>query len=116
MTTFTVDQIARVCHEANLGLCEATGDFSQLPWEQAPLWQRESATKGVWYAIAHPAAPDSAQHDAWSADKVADGWTYGETKDDKAKTHPCLVPFDQLPPHQRTKDTLFRAVVRALTT
>jgi len=31
-----------------------------------------------------------------------------------AKTHPDLVPFDQLPEHEKQKDRLFLAIVRAL--
>lgn len=109
-----VTEIARVCHEANKAWCEAHGDNSQHHWELAEDWQRDSAIKGVEYALANPDAPDSAQHDAWMADKIADGWKFGETKDAKAKTHPCIVPFEQLPHHQQAKDKLFKAVVRSL--
>lgn len=109
-----VEQIARICHEANKGLCDATGDTSQKTWDGAEDWQRESAVKGVEFALANPDAPDSAQHDAWCADKVAAGWVYGEKKDAGAKTHPCLVPFERLPPEQQAKDVLFKAVVNAL--
>jgi len=79
-----------------------------------PRSQRESAIQGVEFALANPDAPDSALRDAWSADKVRDGWRYGPVKDAQAKTHPRLVPFDQLPAHQQAKDRLFRAIVRAL--
>jgi hypothetical protein len=106
--------IARVCHQANKAHCENHGDKSQVDWEEAPEWQRNSALMGVRFAMNNPEAPASAQHDAWSKAKVADGWTYGPTKDSEAKTHPCLVPFDQLPPEQQAKDRLFRAVVAAL--
>lgn len=110
----TIENIARVCHQANKAWCEANGDDTQKDWDDAEEWQRDSAIKGVQFAIDNPNAPDSAQHDAWSADKLADGWGYGEVKDAKAKTHPCLVPFDQLPHHQQAKDKLFKAIVRAL--
>jgi len=33
-------------------------------------------------------------------------------KDAKAKTHPCMVDYDQLPAEQRRKDELFGAAVR----
>jgi hypothetical protein len=112
MTTY--EAIARVCHEANRAWCELTGDRSQKPWDAAEQWQRDSAIAGVKFAIANPDAPASAQHDAWSADKVRDGWRYGETKDASAKTHPCLVPFEQLPEFQQAKDLLFKAIVSAL--
>lgn len=107
-------EIARVCHEANKAWCDAHGDHSQSWWVYAADWQRQSAIKGVEFAIANPDALDSAQHDAWTADKVKDGWIYGDVKDAEKKTHPCLVPFDQLPPHQQAKDRLFRAIVKAL--
>lgn len=109
-----IETIARVCHEVNRALCESFGDHSQKPWEDAEEWQRESAIKGVEFSIANPDAPASAQHDAWSADKVAAGWVYGPVKDADAKTHPCLVPFDHLPPEQQAKDRLFKAVVKAM--
>lgn len=108
------EQIARVCHEANRGWCEATGDFSQKPWDTAEPWQREGAIDGVEFALSFPSAGDSAQHDNWAREKVADGWVHGPVKDAAAKTHPCLVPFEQLPPEQQAKDRLFRAVVKAL--
>lgn len=106
--------IAVVCHQANMAWCQCYGDLSQKDWAQAEPWQRDSAIKGVEYALANPDAPDSAQHDAWMADKIKDGWVYGEVKDATAKTHPCIVPFELLPPMQQAKDKLFRAIVSAL--
>ena len=109
-----IRQISIVCHEANRAWCEANGDGSQKPWAHAEQWQRESAVKGVAFALANPDAGDSAQHDAWIADKTADGWKYGTVKDADKKEHPCLVPFGELPEFQRKKDALFVAIVRAL--
>lgn len=106
--------IAKVAHEANRAWCQAHGDHSQPPWEAAPAWQVESAIDGVQFVLLNPGAPDSASHDNWSAHKRAEGWTYGPVKDPEARTHPCLVPFEDLPPEQQAKDRLFRAVVLAL--
>lgn len=105
--------IARVCHEVNRAYCQALGDQSQVPWADAPDWQRHSAHNGVRLHLESEAGPD-ASHENWMAEKVADGWRYGETKDPEAKTHPCLVPFDALPREQQAKDHIFRAVVHAL--
>jgi hypothetical protein len=110
----TENYIARACHQANKGLCEAFGDHSQVDWHAAEQWQRDSAVKGVQFALANPDATSIAQHDAWLADKRADGWTYGQVKDAEAKTHPCLVPYDQLPKEQQVKDHVFKAIVTAL--
>jgi hypothetical protein len=109
-----VEIIAKACHEANRVWCQSEGDFSQKPWDEAEGWQKDSAVKGVEFKLANPDAKDSAQHDAWSADKVADGWVYGVAKDAIKKTHPCLVPFDELPDFQKKKDALFCAIVTAL--
>ena len=106
--------VAKACYEANKVLCEGLLDFSQKHWHEAEEWQRESAVKGVEYFILHPDAPDSAQHDAWVKDKLDTGWVFGETKDPEAKTHPCIISFDQLPFRQQSKDTLFKAVCKVL--
>lgn len=98
----------------NRAICEAAGDTSQKPWDQAEAWQRDSAIAVVRFAVENPNAPASAVHDAWMADKIADGWRYGEVKDATAKTHPCLVPYEALSFEQRAKDYAFRAVVAAL--
>ena len=107
--------LARIAHEANRAWCAHNGDLSQLPWAAAPDWQRDSAVNGVLFHLGNPEAGDSASHDNWMAEKVAAGWVYGEVKDADATppTHPCIVPFDQLPPHQQFKDALFRAIVHA---
>lgn len=110
----TIESIARACHEANKALCESVGDTSQKHWEAAEQWQRDSAVAGVKFRIDNPSAKDSAQHDAWCEDKVKAGWVYGPVKDPVAKTHPCLVDFDALPPEQKAKDALFIAVVNAM--
>lgn len=104
--------IARIAHEVNRAYCEALGDHSQPTWDDAPDWQRDSALNGVRFHVAadHPPA---ASHEAWLAQKVADGWVYGLVKDPVRKQHPCLVPFNQLPREQQAKDFLFRAVVHA---
>lgn len=105
--------IAQICHDANTSLCHAIGEPASY-WERAPAWQQESALRGVAYALDHPDATPEFQHNAWLADKVMDGWTYGPVKDATAKTHPCMVPYPQLPPAQQAKDHLFLAIVQAL--
>lgn len=106
--------IAVACHEANKSWCESNGDYSQKHWNEAEQWQRDSALKGVEFKLNNPNAGDSAQHDAWSKDKIDAGWVYGTEKDAEKKTHPCLVPFNELPPLQQKKDKLFCAIVDAL--
>ena len=106
--------IAKVCHDANREYCVCNGDYSQVMWFSAPDWQRDSAIDGVTHALDNPNAGPEDSHQNWWAGKIADGWVYGEVKDPVAKTHPCMVPYDQLPEFQRKKDALFLAIVRAL--
>lgn len=108
-----IEQIARVCHASNAEYCVTLGDNSQKPWDGAEQWQWDSAIAGVKYALANRNAPPSAQHEAWLADKKRDGWKYGPVKDPAAKTHPCFVPYAELPVEQRVKDYIFQAIVKA---
>jgi hypothetical protein len=110
----TAQEIAKVCHEANRGYCQSLRDFSQPSWEDAPDWQKESAVAGVNAIIASPDRAPSESHEAWLAHKKADGWTYGPTKDPVAKTHPCFVPYSDLPVEQKAKDWIFTHIVRAM--
>lgn len=109
-----ITQIAQMCHQTNKAWCEANGETDQKNWNDAEQWQRDSAIKGVEFRLMNPSSGKDAQHNAWMADKVKDGWVVGEVKDAQKKTHPCIVPFDQLPEFQQKKDVLFCAVVDAL--
>jgi hypothetical protein len=106
--------IAKACHEANRVWCQANEDDSQKNWQYAQQWQRDSAIKGVEFRVNNPSAGHDAQHNSWMKEKVDDGWVYGEVKDVEAKTHPCIVPFNELPEFQKKKDALFCAIVDAL--
>jgi hypothetical protein len=113
------EQVARVCHEANRAYCEAIGDNSQVRWEDAPTWQRQSAITGVEFVLkslreSKTLPSPSMSHESWLREKTKDGWKYGPVKDVEKKEHPCFVSYDQLPPQQRAKDFLFLAVVEAL--
>jgi hypothetical protein len=46
------------------------------------------------------------EHARWCAEKWLDGWTYGERRDQGAKLHPDLRPWDDLPVDQRQIDTI----------
>lgn len=43
-------------------------------------------------------------HEVWSAGRIAQGWTYGPVRDDFAKTHPCLVAYEELPESEKDYD------------
>lgn len=43
-------------------------------------------------------------HDLWARQRLDDGWSYGSERDDQAKKHPCLVPYDALPDSEKQYD------------
>ena len=43
-------------------------------------------------------------HELWAAQRLKNGWTYGPTRDDAAKKHPCLVPYEELPDSEKEYD------------
>jgi len=110
----TFEQIARIAHEVNRAYCQSIGDDSQVAWEYAPQWQKDSALAGVHLHIENPDAGVAASHESWMSHKISDGWVYGAVKCPELKQHPCIVPFDELPSEQKAKDFLFRGTVHAL--
>ena len=48
-------------------------------------------------------------HEVWSETRIQQGWTYGEQRDDKKKTHPCLVPYEELPEEEKEYDRDIKA-------
>jgi len=43
-------------------------------------------------------------HEVWAAQRIKDGWRYGEVRDDVRKVHPCLVPYEELPESEKEYD------------
>lgn len=60
----------------------------QLPKELNPLL--EAMAKNV--------------HEIWAQERINQGWTYGEKRDDALKLHPCLVAYEDLPEEEKVYD------------
>jgi len=43
-------------------------------------------------------------HEVWAETRISQGWTYGEQRNDELKTHPCLIPYEELPEEEREYD------------
>lgn len=106
--------IAMICHAINAAYSLANGDDSHLLWNDAPEAQRQSAVVGVEKYLENPEITPEQLHEAWYEHKLSEGWVYGEVKDFENKTHPCMLPYAELPAEQKTKDYLFRAVVESV--
>lgn len=113
-TIFSPEQVAEICHEANRAVQRILGEQVNFPWENCSPNLRDSAVDGVSKILSGEVTTPQQSHDNWIKFKIADGWQWGEVKDFAAKTHPDLVPYDELPPEQTVKDAVFFAIVRAL--
>jgi hypothetical protein len=114
MTTY--EEVRFACagaaHEMNRVYCRAIGDVSQVTWDRAEEWQRQSALNGVDGVFAGDGP--GASHKRWLDQKLADGWRYGEVKDAEAKTHPSMLPFHALPCDEQQKDHIFVQTVHTM--
>ena len=43
-------------------------------------------------------------HEVWAETRIKQGWTYGPERNDDKKTHPCLVPYEELPEAEKDYD------------
>ena len=43
-------------------------------------------------------------HEVWAESRISQGWTYGPERNDALKTHPCLVPYEDLPEVEKAYD------------
>lgn len=43
-------------------------------------------------------------HEVWAQGRIDQGWTYGEVRDDRNKTTPCLIPYEALPESEKDYD------------
>lgn len=43
-------------------------------------------------------------HEVWAQNRLDEGWVYGNERSDTLKTHPCIVPYDELPEIEKEYD------------
>lgn len=43
-------------------------------------------------------------HDVWAKQRLVDGWSHGDERDDQGKKHPCLIPYEELPEIEKEYD------------
>lgn len=132
-----VKQLARSIHHDYVAKSQARGETnpSAVPWEElsddlrqanfaqaANIGTKLEAVNAV--AVPGPAtAPKfhftdkevedlaEAEHERWVSERIAQGWTYGEKRDNDRKIHPELVDWAVLPEREREKD---RDAIRAI--
>ena len=43
-------------------------------------------------------------HEVWAQNRIRDGWVLGEERSDTKRTHPCLIPYENLPEEEKEYD------------
>ena len=84
------------------------------PWNEVGQDIKDSVFIGIERIIEDPNITNEQLHDSWIQTKTEQGWKYGEVRSEELKTHPCMVPYAELPEFQRLKDAMFRNVVKAV--
>lgn len=111
----TVEQIAEVAHNVNKAIDDNFGgEMKQVAWCDTPDNIRNSTISGVVAHISNPGMSPEDSHNKWLAEKVGDGWKYGETRNVETKEHPCMAPWCDLKAEWKVKDHAFKAVVQSL--
>lgn len=108
-----IDAISGAAHGSNNRFKMLHGDPKDLPWEELTEEQKEITRASVRQITDHPETTAADIHDTWVMSKFNSGWSFGNTKDPEAKTHPLLVSFGELSDYDQAKDVLFVGVVKA---
>jgi len=103
------EEIARLIYEAT----RIEAGWSNRPvvpeaWEQRDEKFRKQFIEIVsqYLSMQELPSPEEA-HISWMDAYLLMGWQYGETRNPIKKTHPDILPFDQLPKDERDKDAIF---------
>lgn len=48
-------------------------------------------------------------HERWSQERIRQGWQWGPERDDRARLHPCLIPYDELSEEEKEFDRITSA-------
>ena len=79
------------------------GEVSDVPdYEPTPIDTSQVVLPQDLVALTEKLAENA--HDQWASKRYAEGWTWGEKRDDDAKTNPTLVPYDDLPDSEKEYD------------
>lgn len=103
---------ARFVYEA----ARVQASLVSAPVVPEPWYQRDEAFRVQFLdVIEMMCGPDRKSspeelHDDWVKAYEEMGWRYGPIRDPEAKTHPDMVPFDQLEQREQDKDAVFIAL------
>ena len=106
---------AWVCYEAERAYCMAHSDYSMTkPWEKLSVAKKQFWVDKVMQHAMHPNMEPRQMHETWREDMETAGFTYGDKYSEEGKTHPSLLPYDNLPWHIQVKDSIFYSIFNSL--
>jgi len=103
----TLVDIAKECHTKNNELMVMNGEEPKGDWESLDRATKFINLKSVIKALENPDLTAKDMHNEWINNKIADGWSYGEVKDEELKTHPLITDYDSMNPVDKMKDQVF---------
>lgn len=107
--------VARIAYEAQRQLRLALAETpTPVAFDHLDAAEHQKFVDGARMFLLRPHLAADEMHRSWAIAKLAEGWKYGPTKDEEAKTHPRLIPFESLPTQDQMKDKFFRDVIVAL--
>jgi RyR domain len=111
----TDEAIARCVHEVHRAYNAFLQDEGPLkdPWDSLAAWDKETVILGV-KRIRMGMGPETIHHE-WVDRMVMEGWTWGRERDPEGKTHPSILPWNELPVWERRKAIVFCRIVYAFT-
>ena len=109
-----IETVAELAHEIIRALAHETDGTVMPPWSEAPEWMQKSSLEMVTAMYKDPSLPASHFHDVWMKQRTDAGWKWGPVRNEETKENPAMVPYTDLPPHQRAKDAALKAMVATI--
>ena len=91
-----------ICYQmgANLPLHDVASDY-KISKERL-----DSLMKGTAFVLENPLTTAEENHNLWMKGKMEQGYVYGDVLDVEKKTHPSMIPFEELSEVEKRKDDM----------
>ncbi len=109
-------QIASVVYGAIREYRLSVEGIETPPWDALCLEVQNEVIHTVEAQIAaqEQALSISDRHHMWVHDRIQNGWVYGSRISNENKTHPHLLPYNDLPKSYLDRDRLIVSIIDAL--
>ena len=109
----TFEHYLKVCQSLHLltSIFPRPDGTQPLEWEELSLSEREFAVKAFTEIMEGDFQGPEDLHNLWMRIKVESGWTLGEFNFEN-KTHPCIIPYEDLIPSEKAKDEFWWEISR----